>query len=69
MNDNVHPDMLTLMRVREGSPPATTTAERRANWKILSDAFRTPYPANMDVGDAAMTGRRRTCTFAEAANA
>jgi hypothetical protein len=56
MNDNVHPDMLALMRVREAPPSATTTAEQPANWKTFSDAFRTPYPVDIDVRNAVMTG-------------
>jgi acetyl esterase len=56
MNEAVHPDMRTLMQVREASPSATTIAEQRANWKTISDAFRVPYPSDMDVGDAVMTG-------------
>jgi acetyl esterase len=44
-----HPDMRTLIAARDALPPATTIAEQRTNWTILSEALRAPYPEDMTV--------------------
>lgn len=51
-----HPDMRPLLEARDSLPPAKTIAEQRANWRVMSEAMRVPYPANMSVEDCLVAG-------------